>query len=79
MENSNIKKSSIIVCVRTVAKNAYQLRHFCQSECFREAPTGQVSVKFDQLIRNRQTQQIIGYRLQGVLYKIQQDDKFRST
>ena len=29
--------------------------------------------------RNRQTQQIIGYRLQGVLYKIQQDDMFRST
>jgi len=28
------------------------------------------------LLRNRQTQQIIGHRLQGVLYKIQQELNF---
>jgi len=37
-----------------------------------------VVLKFNLLI-NRQTQQIIGHRLQGVPYKIQQDDMFRST
>ena len=33
------------------------------------------------LVRNRQTQQInkIGHELQGVLYKVRQDDMFRST
>jgi len=31
------------------------------------------------LIRNQQTQQIYIHRLQGVLYKIQQDEMFRST
>jgi len=37
-----------------------------------------VVLKFN-LLRDRQTQQIIGHRLQDVLYKIQQDDMFRST
>jgi hypothetical protein len=37
-----------------------------------------IVLKFN-LLRNRQTQKIIGHRLQGVLYNIQQDDMFRST
>jgi len=37
-----------------------------------------IVLKFN-LLRYPQTQQIIGHRLQGVLYKIQQDDMFWST
>jgi len=37
-----------------------------------------VVLKFN-LLRDRQTQHIIDHRLQGALYKIQQDDMFRST